>query len=172
VSERTRSVHEHDRALREGRVERQPGALPPHWPTCFGCGPDAEAGLHAVTRKVGEEVHCTYTFTARHEGAPGIAHGGAVAALVDDVCGGLLFVIREPAVTRKLEVEYLKPVLVGETYDLVAKVDRREGRKLWVSCEGRRGDGTLVFVGGGLFIVVDLSHFDRATDNDEPPVAL
>lgn len=167
-------VEAYDEKLRTGQVERLPGALPPHWPTCFGCGPEAEAGLRAVTRQVGEQVHCTYTFTSRHEGAPGIAHGGAVAALVDDVCGGLLFVIREPAVTRKLEVEYLRPVLVGETYDLVAQVDRREGRKLFISCTGTDSAGTLTFRGGGLFLVVDLSHFDKATQGEEgrPPVAL
>jgi acyl-coenzyme A thioesterase PaaI-like protein len=169
----SRDVRSHSEALKEGKVRREPGALPPHWPTCFGCGPDAEAGLHAVARKVGDEVHCTYTFTSRHEGAPGIAHGGAVAALVDDVCGGLLFVVREPAVTRTLNVEYLKPVLVGVTYELVAKVDRREGRKLFITCEGRDAKGTLTFRGGGLFLVVDLSHFDQATTADgQSPVAL
>jgi acyl-coenzyme A thioesterase PaaI-like protein len=169
-------VRAHEEALREGRVERAPGALPPHYPTCFGCGPDSEYGLHAVNRKVGDEVHSTYVFSPKHAGAPGIAHGGAVAALVDDVCGGLLFVVREPAVTRKLEVEYLKPVLVGVTYHLVARVDRREGRKLFVSCEGRSDDGTLVFRGGGLFLVVDLAHFDQGTGTaageGQPPVAL
>jgi acyl-coenzyme A thioesterase PaaI-like protein len=167
-------IGEHHLALHQGQVRREPGALPPHWPTCFGCGPEAEAGLHAVTRRVDDEVHCSYTFTARHEGAPGIAHGGAVAALVDDVCGGLLFVIREPAVTRKLEVEYLKPVLVGSTYELVARVDRRDGRKLFITCEGRDADGVLTFRGGGLFLVVDLNHFDKALagDDEQPPVAL
>jgi len=170
VSEEIRGYGEE---LRKGTVRREPGALPPHWPTCFGCGPEAEAGLHAVTRKVGDEVHCSYTFTARHEGAPGIAHGGAVAALVDDVCGGLLFVVREPAVTRTLNVEYLRPVLVGVTYDLVARVDRREGRKLFVTCEGTDPEGRPTFRGGGLFLVVDLSHFDAATrGDDEAPVAL
>ena len=169
----SRDVRAHTKALAEGKVRREPGALPPHWPTCFGCGPDNDAGLHAVTRKVGDEVHCTYTFTARHEGAPGIAHGGAVAALVDDVCGGLLFVVRAPAVTRTLNVEYLKPVMVGTTYDLVAKVDRREGRKLFITCEGRDAAGTLVFRGGGLFLVVDLSHFDKGSGReDDSPVAL
>jgi acyl-coenzyme A thioesterase PaaI-like protein len=160
-------IEEHAAALRAGKVRREPGSLPPHWPTCFGCGPDNEAGLHAVSRRVDDEIHCTYTFSARHEGAPGIAHGGAVAALVDDVCGGLLFVVREPAVTRKLEVEYLKPVLVGVTYHLVARVDRREGRKLFISCEGHDADGTLVFRGGGLFLVVDLTHFDKASQSGE-----
>ena len=159
-------------ALARGEVTREPGALPPHWPTCFGCGPDNAAGLHVVARKDGDEIRASYAFAKTHEGAPGIAHGGAVAALVDDVCGFLLFVIREPAVTRKLEVEYLKPVLVGETYELAARIDSREGRKLFVSCEGTRGDGTLVFRGSGLFVTVDFTHFSDKADGSEPPVAL
>lgn len=167
-------VRAYDEKLRSGKIQRLPGALPPHYPTCFGCGPDSEYGLHVVNRKVGDEIHANYTFSAKHSGAPGIAHGGAVAALVDDVCGGLLFVVREPAVTRTLNVEYLRPVLVGVAYDLVAKVDRREGRKLFVSCEGKDPAGTLTFRGGGLFLIVDLSHFDQATRSAEgqPPVAL
>jgi acyl-coenzyme A thioesterase PaaI-like protein len=168
------SVRAYEDKLRSGQVERAPGSLPPHYPTCFGCGPEAEYGLHVVARKVGEEIRTTYTFGARHSGAPGIAHGGTVAALVDDVCGFLLFVVRQPAVTRKLEVEYLKPVLVGVPYDVVAKVDRFEGRKLFVSCEGRNPDGELVFRGGGLFLVVDVSHFDQGLTSGEgqSPVAL
>lgn len=170
----TDSVEEYGRQLRAGMVDRLPGSLPPHYPSCFGCGPDSEYGLKAVARKVGDQIHCTYTFSDRHAGAPGIAHGGTVAALVDDVCGFLLFVVREPAVTRQLEVEYLKPVLVGVTYELVAKVDRREGRKLFVSCAGTGPDGTLTFRGGGLFLVVDVSHFaqGRTSSDGRPPVAL
>lgn len=167
-------VRSYNERLRAGEVERLPGALPPHYPTCFGCGPDSEYGLHVVNRRVGDEVHAAYTFSPKHSGAPGIAHGGVVAALVDDVCGGLLFLVEEAAVTRKLEVEYLKPVLIGVPYELVAKVDRREGRKLFVSCEGRDADGTLTFRGGGLFLVVDVSHFDLGAGEGAgaPPVAL
>lgn len=167
-------VRAYEERLRAGTVERQPGVLPPHYPTCFGCGPDSEFGLHVAARKVGEEIHASYTFDPKHSGAPGIAHGGTVAALVDDVCGFLLFVVQQPAVTRKLEIEYLKPVLVGVPYELVAKVDRFEGRKLFVSCEGRNPDGVLTFRGNGLFLVVDVSHFDQGTTSGEgrPPVAL
>jgi acyl-coenzyme A thioesterase PaaI-like protein len=168
------AVEEYARKLAAGEIKREPGSLPPHYPTCFGCGPDAEFGMHVVARKVGEEIHTTYTFSPKHSGAPGIAHGGTVAALVDDVCGFLLFVVQAPAVTRKLEVEYLKPVLVGVAYDLVAKVERFEGRKLFVSCEGRNPEGVLTFRGGGLFLVVDVSHFDQGAGSGEgqPPVAL
>ncbi|MCW2599339.1 MAG: Thioesterase superfamily protein [Frankiales bacterium] len=168
------SVRDYEERLRAGKVEREPGTLPPHYPSCFGCGPESEFGLRAVARKVGEEIHASYTFSPKHSGAPGIVHGGIVAALVDDVCGFLLFVVRKPAVTRTLEVEYLKPVLVGVQYDLVAKLDRVEGRKLFVSCEGRSPEGELTFRGGGLFLVVDVSHFDQGTNAGEgqAPVAL
>jgi acyl-coenzyme A thioesterase PaaI-like protein len=141
--------------------------LPPHNPRCFGCGPESENGLHVVNRRVGDEVHATYTFAEQFTGAPGIAHGGTVAALVDDVCGGLLFVVREPAVTRKLEVEYLKPVLIGVQYELVARVDRRDGRKLWLVCEGRGPDGELVFLGHALFLIVAMTHFKDAVSETQ-----
>ncbi|MCU1595093.1 MAG: Thioesterase superfamily protein [Frankiales bacterium] len=155
------SLEEYENSLRSGTAPREPGALPPHYPSCFGCGPESEYGLKAISRKVGEEIHCAYAFSDKHAGAPGIAHGGAVAALVDDVCGFLLFVVREPAVTRQLEVEYLKPVLVGVTYDLVARVERREGRKLFISCSATSPSGEETFRGNGLFIIVDLSHFNQ-----------
>jgi acyl-coenzyme A thioesterase PaaI-like protein len=173
------SVRDHNERLRRGEVERRPGYLPAHYPSCFGCGPDSPWGLHVEVQLVDGEIHATHTFVDEHAGAPGIAHGGMVAALVDDVCGFILFIIREPAVTRKLEVEYLRPVLIGVPYTMVARVDRHEGRKVFVSCEGHDPDGVLTFRGNAFFLVVDLSHFDqaardRAAHNPgaDPPVAL
>ena len=162
----------YEQQLRAGRVEREPGALPPHYPSCYGCGPEAAWGLHLVTRLVGEELRATYAFSDKHAGAPGIAHGGLVATLVDDLCGFSLFVIRKAAVTRKLEVEYLKPVLVGIEYDVVARVQRTDGRKVFVTCEGTSPEGVLTFRGKALFILVDFSHFANAVQgDDQPPVA-
>ncbi|MCU1622907.1 MAG: Thioesterase superfamily protein [Frankiales bacterium] len=166
-------VGSYEQQLRAGTVERLPGSLPPHYPSCFGCGPESECGLHLATRLEGDELRATYTFSDKHAGAPGIAHGGTVAALVDDLCGFSLFIIRKAAVTRKLEVEYLKPVLVGVPYDVVGRVQRVEGRKVFVSAEGTGPDGTLTFRGSALFIVVELSHFDQGahSGDDQPPVA-
>lgn len=161
----------YEASLRAGEVARPPGALPPHYPSCFGCGPEAEYGLHVVCRMDGDALRTTYTFSEKHSGAPGIAHGGTVAALVDDVCGFSLFLLRRPAVTRKLEVEYLKPVLVGVAYDVVARVERTEGRKVFVSCEGTSPEGVLTFRGDALFVLVDLSHFADAVEGGQPPVA-
>ncbi len=143
-------------------VELDGEVLPPHYPTCLGCGPDAEHGFHLSARRDGDDVVARHVFTAAQSGGPGIAHGGAVATVVDDLLGYLLYVVRKPGVTRKLEVEYLKPVLVDATYEVRGRVDSVDGRKVWVSCEGTDAAGVVCFRGTGLFLEVPLSHFTDA----------
>jgi acyl-coenzyme A thioesterase PaaI-like protein len=139
------------------------GQLPPHYPTCLGCGPDAEQGFHLAVHRDGDEVVTDHVFEQRHSGAPGIAHGGAVATVVDDVLGFLLYLEGIPGVTRMLQVEYVKPVLVGVPYTVRGRVDERDGRKVWVSCSGRDADGVEAFRAKGLFLEVRLEHFAQAT---------
>ncbi|GAC1611277.1 MAG: PaaI family thioesterase [Mycobacteriales bacterium] len=145
--------------------------LPPHWPTCLGCGPANDSGFHMQVRRDGDDVVAEHVFEERHSGAPGIAHGGAVATVVDDVLGFLLYVARLAGVTRQLEVEYLRPVRLGVPYHVRAHVDSRDGRKLWVSCTGSGPDGTLIFTGRALFLQVPLAHFTEASPGAEDPVA-
>ena len=147
-------------------VERDPGALPPHYPTCFGCGPQAQTGLHLVVRREGDEVVTKHVFLESQSGAPGIAHGGLVSALADDLLGYALYLEVEPGVTRRLEVDFLRPVLVGTSYAVRGRVDRRDGRKVFTSCEGTAPDGTVAFRAAALFIAVPLTHFAVGRDGD------
>jgi acyl-CoA thioesterase FadM len=69
-------------------------------------------------------------------------------------------------------VDYLKPVLIGVPYVVRARIDRRDGRKLWVSCECTGPEGVVTFRAVGLFVVVGLSHFSQATSGGgQDPVA-
>lgn len=142
------------------------GVLPAHYPTCLGCGPQAEQGYHVQVRRDGDDVVAEHVFEPRHSGAPGIAHGGAVATVVDDVLGFLLYVAGVPGVTRKLDVEYLRPVLVGVPYTVRGRLDERDGRKLWVSCSGTDASGVEAFRAHGLFLAVGLEHFSRTQRGD------
>lgn len=90
--------------------------LPPHHPDCLGCGPDNPHGHHVQVRRDGDRVVAEHVFDHRHVGAPGIAHGGAVATVVDDLFGFLLYNVGQPAVTRHLEVDYHAPVWLGRAY--------------------------------------------------------
>lgn len=163
-------VRDHLRSM-VGRIGDD--VLPPHYPTCLGCGPDAEQGFHLQVRRDGDEMVAEHVFETRHSGAPGIAHGGAVATVVDDVLGFMLYVALVPGVTRKLEVEYLKPVLIGVRYTIRAKVDQIDGRKLWFSCSCTDPEGVEAFRAKGLFLSVGLEHFAQGSSSGggQNPVA-
>src|SRR3546814_4922570 len=71
-------------------------------------------------------VSAVHRFDHRQEGAPGITHGGLVAAAFDDLFGFLLYRVGELAVTRSLTVEYLRPVLLGVSYEFIAHISSEE----------------------------------------------
>ena len=64
--------------------------IPPHHdPACFGCG-DNPIGFHLPQPGDGGRGPRTRRpsrFDERHQGGPGLAHGGMVAALIDEACG-------------------------------------------------------------------------------------
>jgi acyl-CoA thioesterase FadM len=93
-----------------------------------------------------------------HEGAPGFVHGGVIATALDDTLGTLLVVLRRPAVTAKLEVDYRSPAFLGRAYSLEAWIEGVDGRKLRLAGELREGE-SVIAEGKALFLEVDLSHF-------------
>lgn len=137
------------------------GVIPPHQPNCFGCGPDNAAGLAMAMCVEGDRVLGSVTFDHRHEGAPGIAHGGVVAAALDDLFGGVLVVLGQPAVTANLSVDYRAPVLLGAPLTLVGWCEGRTGRKLELRGEMRQ-TGAVVAQAAALFLAVDIAHFLRS----------
>ena len=106
-----------------------------------------------------------HQFDQRHVGAPGIAHGGAVATVIDDLFGFLLYSVGELAVTRRLELEYLAPALLDTPYILRAAVRSREGRKLDLTSTMEDAEGRTVITATALFIVVDVEHFLQSQRN-------
>ena len=69
--------------------------------------------------------------SARHQGAPGLAHGGLLAAAFDEALGSLQWLLQVPSVTAALETDFLLPVPVGSTVHIDARVVGRAGRKIW-----------------------------------------
>jgi acyl-coenzyme A thioesterase PaaI-like protein len=135
--------------------------LPAHHGHCLGCGPDNPHGHHLRVSRRGERVVADHAFDGRHEGAPGIVHGGAVATVFDDLFGFLLYLSGEPAVTRQLSVEYLSPALIGTPYSLEAAMTGREGRRLFVAASLAGPDGASVATSTATFVAVGVDHFHR-----------
>ena len=134
--------------------------LPSHFPYCFGCGRDHASGLH-LRMVAGEGLTMTGHFVVleEHQGAPGLVHGGILAAAFDEVLGASNWLLLTPAVTGRLEVDFRKPVPVGREVTIEARIDKVDGRKVMTSGVGRFDDGTVVAEAAGLFIQVPLEHF-------------
>jgi acyl-coenzyme A thioesterase PaaI-like protein len=149
--------------------ERHPDApapgtiLPSHYSQCFGCGEAQVNGLRMeISAREGNTFAALFTVTTAHQGAPGLAHGGVLAAAFDETLGATVgMLMRHHAVTGKLETDFLHPVPVGSTLHIVSKLDGVAGRKIYASAEGRLNaeDGTLALRARALFIKVDASHF-------------
>jgi acyl-coenzyme A thioesterase PaaI-like protein len=136
--------------------------LPSHFAYCFGCGSDHPSGLHLrIVAGPGVTMTGRFVVAEEHQGAPGLIHGGVLATAFDEVLGAANWLLMAPAVTGHLEVDFRKPVPVGEVVEIRAQIDSVEGRKVLTSGVGVFTDGTTVAEASGLFIQVPLEHFAR-----------
>jgi len=87
-------------------------------------------GLDARVLRDGDEAVCEVTLRAAHEGAPGRAHGGVVAALFDDIYGFLLTIHETPGFTGELTVRYQAGVPLYRPLECRVRLAGRDGRKL------------------------------------------
>ena len=124
---------------------------------CFGCGPANPEGLHLVFTLDPEAQTATarVNLTRVHEGPPGHIHGGIIATLMDEAMSKLNRLIGEIAMTRHMEVDYLKPSPLGRELVLTGHHLRRDGRKLFHEAELTTVGGTVLARGKGVFIVLD-----------------
>src|ERR1700723_3381838 len=105
---------------------------------------------------------CPFQLDRMHEGPPGHIHGGIVAALLDEAMSKLNRPLNVLAMTRHMEVDYLRPaplyqplVLVARPLNRATKPDGTPDRKLFHQAELQRPDGTVLARSKGLFIALD-----------------
>jgi acyl-coenzyme A thioesterase PaaI-like protein len=93
----------------------------------------------------------TVTFTATHEGAPGIVHGGWIAAVLDEALAWAQPLSGVAGFTGTITVRFRAPAPTYTPLHLTGWVDRIDGRKVYVvgTCEA---GGTLVAEAEAVFI--------------------
>jgi acyl-coenzyme A thioesterase PaaI-like protein len=134
--------------------------IPPHHdPACFGCGenpfglnlpPPAGPGL--------TEYEAYLSFDERHQGGPGIVHGGLVSAALDEAAGLLATWYAFPTVTARLFVRFRRPVPINTELLLAANLVDVHGRRLHVDARLTDGDEPLAEARVAL-LHVPLEHF-------------
>ena len=100
---------------------------------CFGCSPTHPSGLNLRFRRRGERVLSRYTIADRFHGAPGIAHGGIVATILDEIsCAAVHLVTDRWVTTGELTVRYERPCPVEQPLDVAAAIVDRTHPRYWV----------------------------------------
>ena len=136
--------------------------IPSHFGHCFGCGQLHPTGLHLVARAgTALDLTAEFTVTENHQGAPGLAHGGLLSLAFDEALGKLMWLIRSPAVTGRLETDFMKPVPIGTTLHISAQITGQVKRKVYTEAIGRLNgpDGEIAVRAAALFVIVPMSHF-------------
>lgn len=124
---------------------------------CFGCSPLNRQGLRLKFSENPTErsVECTFRLAKRFEGPPGHAHGGIVATILDEAMGKVNRQKGIVALTRRMSIDYLRPIPLGVRLRAIGWAVSQDGRKHFHTGEIRSMDGTVLARSEGLFIVID-----------------
>lgn len=124
---------------------------------CFGCGKDNPEGMrlkffHDTARN---RFVAHFRLARRFTGPPKHAHGGVIAAILDEAMSkpskprGVL------APTIELKVQYVKPVPLGTKLTAAGWEVRVRGREHLRAAEIRNAEGELLASGRGKFLAID-----------------
>jgi uncharacterized protein (TIGR00369 family) len=122
---------------------------------CFGCGPANATGLHLefFLAPDGSLVSLPVV-TDAFAGHPGYLHGGVIATLLDEAMSKAVRAQGHVSMTRKIEVDYLRPVPSGVPLRIEGRVVRNERRKHWAEARILNEEGRVLTEGKGLFVEV------------------
>ena len=97
-----------------------------------------------------------YNFRENYEGWENMVHGGILSTLLDEVMSWtVIYFKRAFFVTRKIEVKYIKPVLIGTPLTVRGKLeDTPESRKINVTGEILNGQGKILVRAYGEFVLI------------------
>jgi len=129
-----------------------------HYPFCWGCSVGTD-GLGFEWRFEGDTLHAEHVVREQFQGAPGMAHGGIVAALLDEACGQAARPLVSPGVTSRLEVRYLAPVPVEELLRISAQVVERGERRVRAEASILDRDGLVLAHAQEDVVLVRPEHF-------------
>jgi acyl-coenzyme A thioesterase PaaI-like protein len=120
------------RSRREARPSAETGApellieVEPH--NCFACGALNEGGLQLDLHVDGDRCWTSIALEDRFQGWDGIAHGGIVCTILDEVMAWSLAASDNWGLTARLNVAFRRPLPLGRPV-------RAEG---WITKGGRR----------------------------------
>ena len=137
---------------------------------CFGCGPANPGGLQLEFLLAGDgSVVSLPTVQDRFEGPKGFLHGGIIATLLDEAMSKAMRAQGLTAMTRQMEVDYLRPVPSGAPIRIEGRMVRSEGRKHWTEARILNEEAVVLATAKGLFVEIRASRLAVAGRSEDRP---
>ena len=137
----------------------------PNWQRdgCFGCGPANPQGLQLqfALSDGGKSYVCEFSLGDNFVGPPGHAHGGIIATILDEAMGKANKLRNKIALTRRMQVDYLRPVPLHQPLVVEGSVLRARGRNLYNRGELRNAKGEVLARGRGMFLTINAEKMFR-----------
>ena len=116
--------------------------------TCFMCGRENSHGLKMVwyNNPESNRVETVFTIPEHFNGYPGIAHGGIVAAILDETAGRAVLLdgdFDNLFVTLRLNLTYRKPTPTSTQLKAIGWLEHRGNKGMKVAAELLLPDGTV-----------------------------
>lgn len=123
---------------------------------CFACGTANPIGLNLQFYRLGDAVYSEITLSKFHEGWQNLSHGGIISALLDEVMSWtVIYFKRVFFVTRKMEVKYIRPVLIGTPLTIKGSLmGGSKPPKIKAKAEIRDDQGSFLARGIGEFVAL------------------
>lgn len=102
--------------------------------SCFICGRGNPTGLQTrpLLDRQARRATLELAIPSRFQGWQGLAHGGILAALLDEVSVYACMGVSSQLVTAGIQIRYLKPVPVEQPVQVIGEVEEVRRRKLLV----------------------------------------
>ena len=133
---------------------------------CFACGTANPIGLNLQFYLVGEELCSDITLGKNHEGWENMAHGGILSTLLDEVMSWTVIAFKRVFfVTRKMEVKYIKPVMIGTPLTVKGRIGKEsKNPKIKAKAEVCDEEGTILTRARGEFIILPEERLSMVPD--------
>ena len=101
---------------------------------------------------------CEFKLNRRFQGPPGHAHGGIIATILDEAMGKVNKLHKVVALTRKMDIEYVRPVPLRQKLTVTAREQQIVGRQYINAAEITNTQGEVLARSTGVFIAIDINR--------------
>jgi uncharacterized protein (TIGR00369 family) len=142
--------------------------LPEHG-SCFVCGTTNPRALGLTWyAETDGSIRAEFTFDASQQGPPGHVHGGASAAVLDEAMGAAVWVAGLQVVAARLEVDYKRPLPLGQRVQIRSRISEQQARKTLATAEILLADGTVAVSGKGIYVAAPHLFVNTQFETIEP----